>query len=62
MPTNKVQTGVRFDQELLYKITYIAKQNRRSFNNQMEFLALEYVRQYEKEHGEIPINEEDLPV
>ena len=35
----KVQTGIRFQGELLDKISYIAKQNHRSFNAQMEYLA-----------------------
>lgn len=54
MPTQKVQTGIRFQGELLDKISYIAKQNHRSFNAQMEYLADECVKQYEKEHGPIP--------
>ena len=39
MATNKVQTGIRFDPELLYKITYVAKDNKRSLNAQLEYLA-----------------------
>ena len=57
MATNKVQTGIRFEPELLYKITYVAKDNKRSLNAQMEYLAEMCVRQYEKENGTIPVNE-----
>ena len=57
MATNKVQTGIRFEPELLYKISQVAKQNKRSLNAQLEYLAQECVKEYEKENGEIPIDE-----
>ena len=60
MATNKVQTGTRFEPELLYKITYIAKDNRRSLNAQLEYLAQECVREFESKYGPIPVNEEEL--
>ena len=60
MATNKVQTGIRFEPELLYKISCVAKQNKRSLNAQLEFLAQECVQQFEAEHGEIPIDEEQM--
>ena len=56
--TNKIQTGIRFEPELLYKITCIAKENKRSLNAQLEYLAQECVRRYEAENGVIPIDEE----
>ena len=60
MPTDRIQTGIRFDPVLLYKITYIAKQNKRSLNAQLEFLAQECVRHYEADFGVIPIDDELL--
>ena len=57
MATNKIQTGIRFEPELLYKITQIAKKNKRSLNAQLEFLAEACVKEYEKENGEIPVDE-----
>ena len=60
MATNKIQTGIRFEPELLYKITQIAKDNKRSLNAQLEFLAQECVRKYEAEHGLIPVDEDAL--
>jgi len=36
MATSKIQTGIRFEEEILLKMTYIAKKNRRSLNNQLE--------------------------
>ena len=44
MSTLKKQTGIRFELELLYKITYVAKQNKRSLNAQLEYLAQECVK------------------
>ena len=60
MATNKIQTGIRFDPEFLYKIAYIAKDNKRSLNAQLEYLAQICVKEYEKENGSIPVDEESL--
>ena len=53
MATNTIQTGIRFEPELLYKITEVAKANKRSLNAQLEFLAEECVKKHEAENGEI---------
>lgn len=58
MATNKIQTGIRFEPELLYKITVVAKQNKRSLNAQLEYLAQLCVKEYETENGEIPLDDE----
>lgn len=60
MATNKVQTGIRFEPELLYKITYVAKDNKRSLNAQLEYLAQACVREFEAENGAIPMDEDAL--
>ncbi len=60
MATNKIQTGIRFEPELLYKITYVAKENKRSLNAQLEYLAQLCVREYESSQGSIPVDEEKL--
>ncbi len=57
MATNKIQTGIRFEPELLYKITQVAKKNKRSLNAQLEYLAEMCVREYERENGEIELDE-----
>ena len=59
MATNKIQTGIRFEAEMLTKITHIAKKNRRSLNAQLEFLAQECIEEYELEHGEIPVSDDE---
>jgi len=58
MATNKVQTGIRFEPELLYKITQVAKHNKRSLNAQLEYLAQMCVKEYELENGTIRVDEE----
>ena len=60
MATNKIQTGIRFEPELLYKITQVAKDNKRSLNAQLEYLAQECVKQFELAHGPIPVDEDAL--
>ena len=60
MATSKIQTGIRFEPELLYKIAYVAKENKRSLNAQLEFLAQACVREYEAQNGEVKIDEETL--
>ena len=57
MATNKIQTGIRFEPELLYKITQVAKRNKRSLNAQLEFLAQNCVKEYEDENGKIELDE-----
>ncbi|MDO4154594.1 MAG: Arc family DNA-binding protein [Candidatus Fimenecus sp.] len=57
MATDRIQTGIRFTPDLLYKITFVAKQNKRSLNAQLEYLAQTCVKAYEAENGEIPIDE-----
>ena len=60
MATNKIQTGIRFEPELLYKITYVAKDNKRSLNAQLEYLAQNCVKEFESVNGTIPVDEEIL--
>ena len=60
MTTSKIQTGIRFEPELLYKITYVAKDNKRSLNAQLEYLAQICVKEYEASNGSIPVSEEDI--
>ncbi len=60
MATNKIQTGIRFEPEVLYKISYIAKDNMRSLNAQLEFLAKECIKQYEEQNGTIAVDEEKI--
>lgn len=60
MPTDKIQTGIRFQEQMLYKITFIAKRNMRSLNAQLEFLAQNCIEEYEKENGKIIVEDSSL--
>lgn len=60
MATDKIQTGIRFEPELLYKITKVAKANKRSLNAQLEYLAQKCVSEYEAKNGKIEIDEKEL--
>ena len=57
MAANKIQTGIRFEPDLLYKISYVAKENKRSLNGQMEYLVMQGVKEYEAINGEISVDE-----
>ena len=57
MPTDKIQTGIRLNPLILEKITYIARQEHRSFNGQVEHLIEQCIINYEKENGVIPTTE-----
>lgn len=60
MATNKVQTGIRFEPELLYKITVVAKENKRSLNAQLEYLAQLCVKEYETANGPIAVDADQV--
>ena len=60
MATNKIQTGIRFEPELLYKITCVAKENKRSLNAQLEYLAQQCVKEFESKNGPISVDEEAM--
>ena len=60
MATNKIQTGIRFEPELLYKIAHVAKCNKRSLNAQLEYLAKVCVKEFEDANGSIPVDDEKL--
>jgi len=59
MTVNKVQTTIRIEPEMLVKIAYIAKNNRRSLNGQLEFLVQKCIEEYEAENGVIPVTDEE---
>ena len=59
MAIDKIQTGIRFEPEMLAKITHISKRNRRSLNAQLEFLVQQCIEEYELEKGKIQITDDD---
>lgn len=51
--------GIRIDNELHYKLHYIAKYEGRSGNGQVLYLIRKYIEQFEKQNGEIELPKED---
>lgn len=60
MPSNVPMRGLRVDDELYLKLKFIAKEETRSFNQQAVYILKQFVDQYEKEHGAIPVQSDDL--
>ena len=46
--------------ELLYKITHVDKDSKRSLNAQLEYLVQACVKEYEAANGPIPVDEEQV--
>ena len=51
---------IRVDEELLRKFRYVAKKDRRSMNNELLCLIRDNIEEFEAEHGEIPVKDEDI--
>ena len=49
---------LRLDDGLREKLRYIAGQNSRSLNKEIEYLVKQYVALYEKDHGPIAVPKE----
>lgn len=50
---------LRLDDALREKLRYIANENSRSLNKEIEFIVKQHVSNYEKEHGKIPLPEKE---
>lgn len=48
--------SLRFDEETLHKLHYIADYEGRSANGQINFMVRNLIERFEEKHGEIPIN------
>ncbi len=53
MPSNMPRYTLRIPQELLDKIRYIAEENGRSANREIELMIKSRIKNYESERGEI---------
>ena len=51
--------GIHINDEMHYKLHYIAKYEGRSGNGQILYLVNECIRKFEKEHGEIKVEVEE---
>lgn len=59
MPTNKAPFTFHLEEITLLKIKHIAKQETRSTSNLLEHLCRKCVKEYEDEHGEIDLSDEE---
>lgn len=59
MPSQKPQFVIRTDQEIIDKISYIAKVNERSTTREIVFLIKQRIKEYEKCNGNIIIGDVD---
>lgn len=44
---------LRINENIHNKLKYIAKEEMRSFNSELEFIMKQYIFEYKKKHGEI---------
>ena len=49
---------LRIDKIILEKSKYIAKENGRSLNKEIEFILKNIIANYEQENGQIPISQD----
>ncbi len=56
MPSVKPKFTFRTDQEILDKLRYIADDNFRTLNKELEMIAIRRISEYEQEHGPIQIH------
>lgn len=57
MPSDLPRFTIRVSSVLLQKLRYIAAYNARSANREVELLIRRHVQAFEKEHGEIPLED-----
>lgn len=59
MATTKIQTGLRLNEPLYEKLRALAAKESRSLNNLMEYIAQQYVVDYEQKNGPISLLDEE---
>lgn len=55
MKDNKSRFTLRVEPELLEKLAYVAEYEGRTKNRELEQLIKKRIREFEAEHGEIPV-------
>lgn len=58
MATSKKVFTLRLQDEVFEKIEYLAKQEHRSVTNLIEYVLLQYIKQYQNKNGDIEIDKE----
>lgn len=60
MPSSVPMRGLRMEDELYLKLKFIASEESRSYNQEAVYILRQYVADYEKQHGTINVNTDDL--
>ena len=60
MPSSVPMRGLRMPDELYLKLKHIAEKDNRSYNQEAVYILKCFVDNYEKEHGVINVNTDDL--
>lgn len=55
MALSKIQTGLRIDEVTYGKLKTICDKENRSINNLVEYVVKQYLSDYEKQNGPIPV-------
>ena len=55
MAVSKIQTGLRIDETTYGKLKTISGSENRSLNNLVEYILKNYLSDYEKRNGTIPV-------
>lgn len=58
MPSKRPMTVLRLDDDIRYKLQYIADDNFRTINAEVTLLIIKHIAEYEAEHGPIKLPEE----
>lgn len=62
MAASKKAVLIRVQPEIHDKLKFIADKNHRSITNQLEWLMLQFISEYESENGKIPLADEPTKV
>lgn len=61
MAVQKIQTGLRIDETTYGKLKYLAITDGRTLNNLVEHIIRQYLAEYERTHGEVPVHQDPEP-
>lgn len=59
MSTNKIQTGLRLSEPIYDKARTLAKKEKRSLNNVLEYIVQKYILEYEEVNGSLTSSYDD---
>ncbi len=60
MPSSIPMRGLRMSDDLYLKLKIIATRENRSYNQEAVFILKEYVTEYERKHGSIVVDSDEL--